>query len=386
MKILEYIESKKELYDLLMQFIDNKDEIVEDYLFQDFIDTLEKQKILHDQEELSMLLHLISKLSKSHCRYFNFFEKIGKIFTEIKDNIQKNFSNFEIFNFFKKDKRILLFLFENDMISVDKSIYNFILNENSAKCSFFCHFFYIEIEKFKKEKLFELDESIVNNFEEKRQKGENDSYICSLIRDDLINEFIFYINRINLPLSSKIEDSIFETNSFLLKNKGQTTLIEYAAFFGSIQIFQYLRLNNVELKPSLWLYAIHSNNAELIHLLESIGIKPKDETYEECLQESIKCHHNDLCEYIKINLINHENDDLIFNKNIHSYSFHYHNYLYFPDDLNDKIFFFYSCQFNYIVLVKLLLENKDININETIRIIQKKNYFFFMKFDKKNFF
>ena len=60
-----------------------------------------------------------------------------------------------------------------------------------------------------------------------------------------------------------------------MKNKN-TTLIEYSAFYGSIQIFNFLRMNNVELSPSLWLYAIHGNNAELIHLLEENKVEPKD--------------------------------------------------------------------------------------------------------------
>ena len=63
----------------------------------------------------------------------------------------------------------------------------------------------------------------------------------------------------NISLLSTIKPSIFEINKYL---------IEYAAFFGSIRIFQYLRFNNIELQPSLWFYAIHSNNTEMIHLLE----------------------------------------------------------------------------------------------------------------------
>lgn len=49
--------------------------------------------------------------------------------------------------------------------------------------------------------------------------------------------------------------SIFEANSYLIEKKTQT-LIEYAAFFGSIQIIKYLHFNNVELDPSLWIYVI----------------------------------------------------------------------------------------------------------------------------------
>lgn len=66
------------------------------------------------------------------------------------------------------------------------------------------------------EKLIIIDEDIFNNFDKKRQEGENDSYICSLIRGDSFIEFISYVNFQKISLSGKIERSIFETNSFLI--------------------------------------------------------------------------------------------------------------------------------------------------------------------------
>ena len=71
-------------------------------------------------------------------------------------------------------------------------------------------------------------------------KGENDSYRSSLIRQDLIDDFISHVSRTNISLTSKIEPSIFETNQFLIENK--PTLIEYSAFYGSIQICKYLKI------------------------------------------------------------------------------------------------------------------------------------------------
>ena len=64
-------------------------------------------------------------------------------------------------------------------------------------------------------------------FERMCQQGENHSYICSLIREDLIVEFITYVNKVNYPLDSIIDKSFFETNDFLIGK--QPTLIEYAA-------------------------------------------------------------------------------------------------------------------------------------------------------------
>ena len=119
-----------------------------------------------------------------------------------------------------------------------------------------------------------------------------DEEICEIIRKDEIEKFISIVKKENLPLQSDIKHSIFETNSFLLNKT--STLIEYAAFFGSIQIFNYLRLNKVDLSPSLWLYSIHSHKIELIHILEEKEILVN---YLECFSESIKCHHNDIANH-----------------------------------------------------------------------------------------
>ena len=104
--------------------------------------------------------------------------------------------------------------------------------------------------------------------------GENDSYIYSLIRQGLTEEFISYTNGATISLSSKIQPSIFEKNLFLMQKT--PTLIEYAVFFGSIKIIQYLQNNNISLTNSLWLFAVHSDNLELIHFLEENKIKLQD--------------------------------------------------------------------------------------------------------------
>ena len=52
-----------------------------------------------------------------------------------------------------------------------------------------------------------------------------------------------------------------------MQNQGNITLIEYATFYGSIQIFKYLLNNNVGLTESLWMYAVHGQNSEIIDIM-----------------------------------------------------------------------------------------------------------------------
>lgn len=70
-----------------------------------------------------------------------------------------------------------------------------------------------EFEEFKKR----YSEKLPEDYEERRLIGENDDFICNLIRNDLIDEFISYINQRNIEVNQEIDISIYETNNFLLK-------------------------------------------------------------------------------------------------------------------------------------------------------------------------
>ena len=338
-----YILKSKKIYTLFIDFIEEEENTTNIYIL---IDYFRNQKIEQNKYELKEFLVLISKISKNHHRNSNFIYKIQQIILLFVNDIKQTFSNNEIIKIFKNNKIILYFLLKNQIVIFDESNFKMIS---------------------KHEKYFQ--KTIEKNDEENLSIGENDSYISKLIREDSIEEFIIYVNKTNFPLkTAKINSSIYETNSFLI-NKNPT-LIEYASFFGSIQIFIYLQLNNVELTSSLWLYSIHSNNPEMIHLLERNFVEPDDKTYKKCLEEAIKCHHNKIANYIKDNLLINDNEKLI-NGNKFYYSslsaccFHYHNYdFFFIENFDVKYSFFYLCQYDYYNLVDLILKTQEININE----------------------
>lgn len=219
-------------------------------------------------------------------------------------------------------------------------------------------FFYPEIKQYiderdKKElerQMLYRDPNVFDNFDEKRRIGENESYICELIRSDSIVEFVSYVNKTNYPLSNYIRPSIFDTNPFLI----YYTLIEYAAFYGSIQVFQYLIMNNVELTSSLWLYAIHSNKPCMIHILEENNVAPKDSSFGECFQETIKCHHNNIANYIESNYNQ---------KNAEKCIFQYYNYQYFPSNFCSFSNIGYLVQYDYYEFVKAFLLSNKVEFN-----------------------
>ena len=372
MNIQEYIDEQKKYYEAILSFLSNEEELnIDDELHQFLYDQFNSK----EKERMRSILKLISKISKNHHRYPTFFNKIEQILDKFSSEIKQTFSNSEIFQIFKSNKRILYFLFNEKIITPDESLFQCI-NQNENLSIQFYAYFYSEFKNFFDEKLketieselkkFEINKDTLEFFDEKRKEGENDDYLCQMIRDDSVESFISHVNRKVISLqNSKIKPSLFETNSLLLKN--DPFLFEYAAFYGSIQIVQYFIHSNVNFDESLWIYAIHSKNAELVHLLEKV-LPPKNP--QIILEEAIKCHHNDIADYMINNMLNEENEIFSigrnFSKNIYLYGFKYINYNYFPKDLNHKFIFFYLCQYDYLTLVQLFVKYKNIDIKDTI--------------------
>lgn len=365
MEINEYIDKMKEIQEQLIQFIDSDDQA--EYSFKVLKSFLDTKKIGLVPMDIKAIIYLIQHLSKNHHRKADFYDKMKEFFKNYEKDIKKLFTNDEIFNLFKDDKLILLILFENKIITPNKKIIIFILQksiedfEQTPIYNKYAYYFYPEIKPYiSKSKadqianeLLNIDSNIFSNFEKKRRIGENDSYIIDLIRNDSVEEFISYINRNSISIdNSKVQRSLFETNSYLFQCENHS-LIEYAAFYGSIQIFQYLRLNKVNLTTSLWYYSIHSNSADLIHILEEEHVKSDDGNFVKCFEEAIKCHHNDVANYIQNCLGDSDTMGTLMN----AYGFKYFNFSFFPTELNEKIFD-YFCKFNYIDIVKSLLNDK----------------------------
>ncbi|KAK8892426.1 hypothetical protein M9Y10_029653 [Tritrichomonas musculus] len=199
--------------------------------------------------------------------------------------------------------------------------------------------------------------------EDKRLIGENDSELCEIIRKDLIEEFIIYVNKKELKADSKIEKSMYETNYFL-RDSYNLTLVKYAAFFGSIQIFKYLYNNGAKLDKKMWIFAIHGENEEIIHILEEQGIKPEKGFIIECYEESMKCHHNGIALYIEKNYLLDEYKDYY---NVRFNCYMHYNFEFIHDQYDHETMY-PMIYFDYYTLIKTHLENAKIDINKKIEI------------------
>ena len=141
-------------------------------------------------------------------------------------------------------------------------------------------------------------------------------------------------------------------------------LIEYAAFFGSIQIFKYLITNKARLNSSLWLYSMHGQNAEIIHLLEDYQVTLNDDSYKKYFYESIKCHHNDFSSYFLNNFMNDQAD--LDKLNLFSIALEYHNYEFLQNSWKNKFVFHDLCQFDYYYPVDLFMKTIKMNIKSKV--------------------
>ncbi|KAK8896930.1 hypothetical protein M9Y10_014856 [Tritrichomonas musculus] len=354
MEIEEFVEKKKELYSTLLDFIETSDDFENE--LSTLIQVFEKQEILQDRVETLNLFNLISTLEENHYRTVAFYEKFEQLFNYIIKEKQFSISNSDLFQIYKNNKRMLLLLLEKNFLIPDELILAQIFQMNDLNRYPYPVYLYSGIKPYLNESQRKEIEREINNYHfkiddfiKKCQKGENDLYVCELIRQDSIEEFISYVTQTNFPLSTKIKKSIFETHNFLMAKK--PSLIKYATFFGSVQIVQFLKFNKVKLRSKLWYYAVHSNVPELIHFCEENKIEKKDirnrKYYYErdnsedknnliILDEAVKCHHNDIYSYFRNNILSQD----IEKKNLNHFEIYIidlYNYNFYPDDICDMI-------------------------------------------------
>ena len=366
MTIQENFSKMKKMYISILSYIDESNSLMN---FSNLIKILDKIKIGDNLHLLKSLLYILLKISNYHHRTPALIGKIEEIIRYFKDQINKYFPNWEIFNIFKSNKRILLFLFEEKIIKMENYIATKIITYKYLKRNYF-KYFLPEIKPFINERFLkshgceqlisEISEELPKNFYEKRKSGENDSPICEVIRNDSVTEFTSFIEKNKISLDHIIDSSIYETNLFLLKHR-KTSLIEYAAFFGSVKIFNYLRKKCDKLTSSLWLYAIHGQNTEIIHTLNENKVEPNDKSYRECFYESIRCHDNDMANYFIITFLNEKDESA---SETVKRCFKYYNFAFAKNQFIDESLFIELCQYDYYLFVDSLLQKRDIDINK----------------------
>ena len=369
MDLKDYIEEKKELYELVLQYIDDESDN-KNVVFENLLKLIEKLNFNANHGEFRLLLHLIVQISNNHYRGTNFFAKIEAILSKLK--IKQTFSNSEIFKIFKSNKRILLYLIQSKILEIDQIIADQIIDLDYSK------FLYTEVKAFiKDDKKKEEIEKQLHSFDENRKMAENDSIVGRLIRADSLEEFKTYVEKNNFNLNLRIRPSIYESNSYLLKLEKLPYLIEYAAFFGAIKIFEFMLEKKVKLTSSVWNFALHSNNFGLIDFLEKHNIEPKYKNYQICLSRAILFHNNSFARYIVENKLDEQVefnslsnlDEIVIDAIFSSYNLHF-----FPSDFNNRTIFYCLIE-NYYTDILIAIVSSRILKSDSIVIFKLQSYF-----------
>lgn len=151
MDVHAYLEEMIMIQENHLEYLDNESNTEE--LYQKLAQMFNDKKIRDSKYKLQSLLHLISKVVKNHHRLPCFFMKIEKIILIFEEDLKKYFSNSEIFNIFKSNKRILLFLIEKNLMTFDEYIAKKITLNVKYVNSFYPQYFKPEILPYKSKKV-----------------------------------------------------------------------------------------------------------------------------------------------------------------------------------------------------------------------------------------
>lgn len=380
MHLQKYFEELRQVQESLLVFLDNQTNTEGN--FQNLINILDNLKIREDRHKTMSILHLILEIANNHYRYPNFFTKIDQVLQLFKDCVKNFFSNSEIFNIFQSNKRVLLFLFNEQILRMDANIINK-MRTKKFELMGYPPYFAPEIKPFINEKWFQKkiqDEEVYwnnkkledfcnelpENFYENRERGESESKLLKLIREDSMIEFVKFTNSNEIDLHMEIELSMYETNSLFIDffNNNQNriydyvpvNLIAYAAFFGSLQIFNYL-LNKGVRNHYLLKFAIHGANTRIFRIIENAI--DFTEFAEESFNDAIRYHNNYFALFIRSNYV--------YYARLYTYvALKYYNFYFVEPHQIDNRLIGTLCLYGYNNLVQICLKNGRFDINEPV--------------------
>lgn len=139
-----------------------------------------------------------------------------------------------------------------------------------------------------------LTPEFLSTFEDCRKKGLNNHPVALAIRYDDLLQLQSIISSTNLSIEAKVPLSIFERVPLFTTFSKGVPLIEYAAYYGSINCFKFLLMSGSELKDDLFSFAIFGGNYDIIHILED-----HHAPISLALRTSICIHQNELTDYFR---------------------------------------------------------------------------------------
>ncbi|OHT11575.1 hypothetical protein TRFO_18941 [Tritrichomonas foetus] len=234
------------------------------------------------------------------------FTKITSLIDDLyeKHCLNELFYPATIFELFRNNKRLILYLLEKQHIDI-----TLITNEIHSRYNMdYFVYFLPEIKKFnfsiykqlKTEfrsdlKYYKLKNIIKKPNRKELYKNRDGDNIRKIIQNDDLDSFLKIIaSNETFNLNSKIR-MLFESNEILIKDYEGITLLDCSIFYGSINIFKYLRLNKADYSSQSLLFSIVGGNIEILHILEE-ETQPNFSDYH--LFQAVKYHQLDIMDYI----------------------------------------------------------------------------------------
>lgn len=251
---------------------------IPDTPLSDVISFIEKERFLNNDDSISDLLDSLSLLFNAN-RLES--DDLTLILFQFQDQLRKYFEKRSILNIYPFENFKFFILHFTDLKIVQLEPNKMI--EAHQYFSPEMHFIFHR----KNTDDFSNEEEFIKF----RREGKNRQQVCDIIRNDHLDELQNLLATTTLNLNDPIKPSLFER--FEMVNQKDVSFIEYAAFFGSINIFKYLLMNKVKISPSLPKFAIAGGNYEIVHLCEE-----KDLSFSNCLSIAIQYKQDELVEYL----------------------------------------------------------------------------------------
>lgn len=172
MDIESCIKKSKELYTFILNFLESENNSEREFL--SFTKVFDKQDILNNRNLFLNLLRLLYFIGDNYHRTSDFLIKLGQIFQYLAKDNQMPISNSDIFDIYKTNKRLLLFLFEQKFIIPDETILKLIMKNKDANGYKFYYYLYPEIKKYLgKRKIKHIEYEIQQKFKVNLDTFEN---------------------------------------------------------------------------------------------------------------------------------------------------------------------------------------------------------------------
>ncbi|OHT06312.1 hypothetical protein TRFO_25654 [Tritrichomonas foetus] len=335
-------------------------------------DFIEYSKVNFSQSKSKVLQLLISLRSLATARPFILMFARTIIF-EFHEEIVTFFASDELTKIFLGNNSLLLALFDIGAVTIDSILkYSDSLNTfkfffeqiQSNKNDYFCSkvdqipmlYYFCQKIKYEEHHLCQIE-------------GNNAERIAASIRFDDLNNFQYFTR--SRPFNSKIMYSIYDTNGIVSCIWKMPTFLEYAAFYGSSKVFNYLlRLydeNDLYPEENVMEYAVAGGDREIIHQLEE-----RNMTFTvQCLKNSITYFNKGIYDYIIRNSTNSEelsSYEIIFDSlssyNIQSFMTFFTKDKLFLKNENNETLLHIAVKNGYYDIVEFLLnEFRDFDIN-----------------------